>query len=174
MNKKESYVLSVSERPGCYRHISVPCSMTLEELSEVILDIFEFDNDHGHAFFMDNRAWSSGDSYYSKETAGDGMNIEESEFMETMLRDLGVPADVMKKMNRADRRSSDVTMGELGLEKGRKFLYIFDFGTEWTFNCRVLRVEDGENDEITVLRSKGDPPDQYGSDFEYEDEEYEE
>jgi hypothetical protein len=33
-------------------------------LHSAILDAFDFDDDHAHAFFMDNHIWSDNDSYY--------------------------------------------------------------------------------------------------------------
>jgi hypothetical protein len=63
--KTKSYVISVSLGTGCYRHIRISGKATLEELSDAILDAFDFDNDHLHAFFMNNRAWDDMDCYYA-------------------------------------------------------------------------------------------------------------
>ncbi|MBF6979115.1 hypothetical protein IU403_08155 [Aerococcaceae bacterium zg-BR22] len=51
----KSYLISVKLIPGCYRHLRVPLHATLEELSEAILDEFEF---------MNNRPWTNDDCYY--------------------------------------------------------------------------------------------------------------
>ena len=51
-----SFVISVSLEKGCYRHIQIAQEATLEELSSVILQAFAFEDDHMHAFFMDNEA----------------------------------------------------------------------------------------------------------------------
>lgn len=61
----KTYVISVSLGKGCYRHIKISGKATLEDLHSVILEAFEFDDDHAHAFFLDNSAWSD-DSYYSQ------------------------------------------------------------------------------------------------------------
>ena len=52
-----SRVISVRYGTGCYRHLRIPSSYTLEELAEAILEAFDFINDHAHAFFMDDRCW---------------------------------------------------------------------------------------------------------------------
>ena len=62
-----SYVISVSPYTGCYRHIRVCADITLEELHNIIQDVFKFDNDHLYAFFMDDRAWSHWDAYFSPD-----------------------------------------------------------------------------------------------------------
>lgn len=46
----KSYVVSVSLGTGCYRHIRIGEQETLDRLHEVILDAFDFDDDHAHAF----------------------------------------------------------------------------------------------------------------------------
>ena len=47
----KSYVVSVSLGTGCYRHIRIGDQETLDRLHELILDAFDFDDDHAHAFF---------------------------------------------------------------------------------------------------------------------------
>ena len=60
-------MISVSPYTGCYRHIRVCADITLEELHNIIQDVFKFDNDHLYAFFMDDRAWSHWDAYFSPD-----------------------------------------------------------------------------------------------------------
>lgn len=134
---ERAYVLSVSAGKGCYRHIRISGDMTLEQLNEVILEAFEFVNDHAHAFFMDNRAWSDTDSYY--------MAFEDEDDDK--------------------RHTCDITLDQLHLKPDTKFLYIFDFGDEWLFQCKVLRVLEELSDEPCVILSKGDPPVQYSGAF---------
>ncbi|MCR5141420.1 MAG: plasmid pRiA4b ORF-3 family protein [Ruminococcus sp.] len=127
---KKTYVISVSLMKGCYRHIQIASNKTLEELSQAILDAFDFCDDHLHAFFMDNKLWSDDDSYYAD--AEDGQ-----------------------------RDTSKYKIGQLGLEKDKKFVYLFDFGDEWDFSCKVLKVIDGVCEDTEVVRSVGEPPVQY-------------
>lgn len=131
--KSKSLVISVSVGTGCYRHIKISDQATLQELSDEILDAFEFFNDHLHEFFMDNRAWSDIDSY--------SMLMEDDE---------------------GGRYTCDYTLQDVGLKPGKKFLYIFDFGDEWRFPCRVLKALNESTEEPQVIRTMGKPPIQYG------------
>lgn len=140
---KESYVISVSVMPGCYRHIQISGSSTLLELHAAILDAFDFYDDHAHAFFMDNKLWSNRDSYFMEGTGEDD-----------------------------EITTKECKLYQLGLCKGSQFKYLFDFGDEWAFQCKVLRVLEEETDFPRIVRSKGQSPDQYGlwDDDDWEDE----
>lgn len=130
--KPQSYVISVSLGTGCYRHIQISGSSTLFQLHEAILDAFGFIDDHAHAFFLDNISWSEQDSYYAE-------GIESG-----------------------DRTTEKYRLNQVGLYKGQRFKYVFDFGEEWTFQCRVLRVTEGSTEPPAVIRCKGTAPEQYG------------
>ena len=124
-------LLSVSVATGCYRHIRISASASLFELHECILDAFDFFDDHLHVFFMNNSAWDDENGYYSPY-------IED---------------DV--------KLSTDYKLSDFGLKKDSKFLYIFDFGDDWRFSVKVLRVEDGKLKKPELVRAVGDPPPQY-------------
>ena len=126
-----SYVISVSLAKGCYRHIRIPASATLYQLHKAILAAFGFEDDHAHAFFMDNCYWSPFDPYFSMKMRGD-------EILTTKR-----------------------TLKKLNLHKGDKFKYVFDFGDEWRFQCKVLQELEEETDITAVIRAMGDAPEQY-------------
>lgn len=128
---EHSYTISVSLQSGCYRHIQVPGRYTLEELAWAILDAFEFDNDHAHAFFMDNKLWSRRNCYYMR-------GVEEGE-----------------------RTTDRYTLDDVGLYKDMPFKFVFDFGDEWVFQCKVMREEEKRTDRPIVIKSKGEAPEQY-------------
>ena len=136
-------MISVSPYTGCYRHIRVSADITLDELHNIIQDVFEFNNDHLYAFFMDNKAWSHWDAYFSPHEG-------------------------------EERSAADYRLRDLALYKGQKFLYLFDFGDEWRFECRILRAVTEDTNDYRILRSKGEAPEQYpdyfGDDDEYDDE----
>lgn len=143
---KGSYVISVSLGTGCYRHIKISVNDTLYDLSDAILDAFNFDNDHCHAFFMDNRAWSRENAYYSDE--------DEDDFFGFAFQNKKTDTAVLKNV----------------MSVKKKFLYIFDFGDDWRFSCNVLRLTEDECDEPQIIRSVGESPEQYP----YFDDEYDE
>lgn len=133
MKTEKSTVLSVSVGKGCYRHIKVSMDETLEDLADIILDAFDFDNDHAHAFFMDNKVWSEEDCYYVASV------------------------DIYEEY----RHTCDYKLYQLKLQKNDKFKFVFDFGDEWRFQCSVLRFIDEETVVPTIVRAVGEPPEQY-------------
>ena len=123
----KSYVISASLGTGCYRHIRIGEQETLDRLHGVILNAFDFDDDHAHAFFMDDRYWSDFCAYYSDD------------------------------MDEGCRMSYKMPLGRLGLEKGDKFKYLFDFGDEWRFQCRVMQELEEKTKYFRVIKAVGDP-----------------
>ena len=126
-----SYVISVSAGTGCYRHIQISKSATLYKLHKAIIDAFDFEDDHAHAFFMDNHYWSGNAAFFSMKMYGD------------------------------ERLTKSYKLEKLNLTKGDQFKYVFDFGDEWRFQCKVLRELDEQLDIPCVIRSVGDSPEQY-------------
>lgn len=127
----QSFVISVSLGSGCYRHIRISGNSTLFELHYTILEAFDFDDDHAHAFFMDNALWSDRDSYY------------------------------VRGMESPDRTTDAYTLNQAGLCKGKKFKYLFDFGDEWVFQCKVLQVLEEDTTQAKIVKRKGKAPEQY-------------
>ena len=126
-----SYVISVSAGTGCYRHIQISKSATLYKLHQAIIRAFDFDEDHAHAFFMDNHYWSEYRAFFSM------------------------------KMNGDEKLTKSCKLGKLNLSKGSQFKYLFDFGDEWRFQCKVLRELEDRVDIPCVIRSVGESPEQY-------------
>lgn len=133
-----SYVISVSLCTGCYRHIRISENAPLFMLHETILKAFDFDDDHLHAFFLDDHYWSHNRAYFSD------------------------------KEGYWSKKSKKYTLQKLGLKEGDKFKYLFDFGDEWRFQCRVLRRVDEETVIPCIVRSVGESPEQY-PDAEFDD-----
>ena len=140
----ESFVISVSLGTGCYRHIQISANATLFKLHQAILKAFEFDDDHLHAFFMDNKRWSDRDMY------------------------------VAFKSEPADRLTKKYSLQRAGLVKGKKFLYLFDFGDEWVFQCRVLRELEDKTATPVIIRSVGESPEQYPSCDDWDEDDWDE
>ena len=128
-----SFVISVSAGTGCYRHIQISKSETLYRLHKAIIQAFDFDDDHEHAFFMDNKCWSRNAPFFSC------------------------------KVGNANKLTKRTKLNELSLKKGDQFKYLFDFGDEWVFQCKVLREVDAPTDIPGIIRSVGESPEQYPS-----------
>jgi hypothetical protein len=61
------YVFKVSYGRNIWRRIKISKAHSLHYLHEAIQEAFEFDNDHGYAFFMDGRPWSP-NAYWDRST----------------------------------------------------------------------------------------------------------
>ena len=57
--------------------------------------------------------------------------------------------------------ADEIRLEQLGLEKGRQFKFLFDYGDEWRFQCKVLEALDEETTESAVVYRKGEAPEQY-------------
>jgi len=134
---EKSLVLSVSIARDCYRHIQISESATLYDLHETIQESFDFDNDHMHAFFMNNRAWDRSCEYICPDA---------------------------EELDGVRCFSSEVKLSKFNLIKGSKFLYIFDFGDNWRFQIKVLRVVDAPVKDPSVIKSVGEV-----SQYDYDD-----
>ncbi len=91
-----------------WRVIEILAHQTLEDLHLGIQRAFGWDNDHLYAFFMSGRAW-------------DRLTEIEGPFGEA-----------------EPPTADEVTLAELGLSPGQKFLYIFDFGDELRHDIEVI------------------------------------
>ena len=126
-----SYVISVSAGTGCYRHIQISKTATLHRLHKAIIAAFDFEDDHEHAFFMDNKYWSGYAAFFSSKMYGD------------------------------ERLTKSYKLERLNLSKGDPFKYVFDFGNEWRFQCKILRELEEQTDIPGVIRRVGESPEQY-------------
>jgi hypothetical protein len=124
---EKSLVLSISAGVGCYRHIQISEEMTLYKLHETMLDLFDFWDDHMHAFFMNNRAWDGAEEYICP----------------------GSDLDCARGF------SNKVKLSKFHLQRGDKFLYIFDFGDGWRFQIKVLRVVNEPTESPIILKNVG-------------------
>lgn len=103
-----------------------------------------------------------------------------SELMDKLIeesaKEAGIPVEEFRQMV-ADMEAIFNMIGEeeegrdvraavidgLGLKKGKKFLYLFDYGDEWRFEVRVAAINPKaeEGDYPRLVASKGDAPPQY-------------
>ena len=133
--KERSFVISVSAGSGCYRHLRISDQATLDELSDEILEAFDFINDHAHAFFMNNRPWTETDCYYAEFVD------EDNEY----------------------RHTCDYTLKKARLYVDQKFVYVFDFGDDWWHQINVLAIDDKapKGKYPKVIKRVGKSPPQY-------------
>ena len=65
----------------------------------------------------------------------------------------------------------EAVIGKLGLYRGKKILYLFDFGDSWEFLVQLVAIDENEKEikKPLITEVKGKAPSQYGNDEEYED-----
>ena len=56
---------------------------------------------------------------------------------------------------------NQIKLSQLRLSKGQAFKFLFDYGDEWRFQCKVLRVLDEDTPESIIVRAVGEAPEQY-------------
>ena len=134
-----SYIFSVAVAPEITRNIRISANATFADLSDAILKAFDFDNDHAHAFFMSGRCWDEDTAIYCDYIYSDGAS------------------------------SSEVQLRDLNMRRGKRFLYLFDFGDEWLFECRLKDKLAEHTAAPVVVASVGEAPEQYPPEDDWDD-----
>lgn len=57
--------------------------------------------------------------------------------------------------------ADEMKLVRLHLVKGQQFKFLFDYGDEWCFQCKVLQVLEEDTPEALIVRTKGKAPQQY-------------
>jgi len=116
-----------------YRTIEINSSISFEELAGVILEQFNFDNDHLYAFNFIDR--------FGKKT-----NI-----LHSSLDDDG------NNLWADDYYLKDLSLGEF-----ENFKFIYDFGDNWEFDILIENIDNSrEIESIKLVKSHGEAPEQY-------------
>lgn len=111
----------------------------LDALSNAILDMVEFDDDHLYGFYYQNRRGQTCEISHPFSAGGPF--------------DEGYPL------------SDETTLHDLELSEQQTFTYLFDFGDEWHFQLTVENIDDSHTmaeGEVKLLDVSGEPPLQYG------------
>lgn len=131
-------IIKVLLEPKCYRVIRISAEAMLEDLHLAIQRIFDFDNDHLYAFFLNGATNYKAGNVFSDPR---GM-VSEPEY----------PADAF-------------SLKEIGLYPGKELLYLFDFGDNWQFLLQVIAIEDtreiAAGHTFELIKTKGEAPEQY-------------
>jgi hypothetical protein len=140
-----TYTFIIKYGNGYEAVIAISGSINLYGLAEHIIDTVGFDFDHAFGFY-DNRK----DPYKSKELYTLFADMEDVE-------DDGEPG-----VNR--------TFIEEVFKKGKRMLFLFDYGDDWYFDITCTHAEPAETKRKVrkILSESGQPPIQY-PDFDEED-----
>lgn len=116
-----------------WRRIAIPSDYSLYDLSNIILESVNFDNDHLHEFSYKSRyGWT--------------VRVNHPYSNEPPFSD--------------DFEISDLS---LSLKPGQSMTYLFDFGDNWKFNVQLLDISPHKEEIVkpTILDSHGSSPLQY-------------
>ncbi len=137
-----------------WREIEIAANQTLEDLGQAIPAAFEFWDAHLWSFFMSGKAWDESTEYALQDTS-DSFS------------------------HRQSRLAKRVRIGGLDLpgKTGRKeFLFLFDYGDDWHFGVKLVRMADAVEPGATyprVVAQQGEAPPQYEDEEDDEEEEEE-
>ncbi len=129
------------EDDSIYRDIIIRHKQTFADLHSTILKSYEFDNKFEATFFRSNDNWLRG-------------------------REISV-----ERYEGRDYKAEPLIMAETALgteikDPNQKFIYVYDFTKQWTFNVELINVDKEEDKKIdypSIVRSEGIGPSQYGT-----------
>ena len=128
------------EDESIYRDIVIRHTQTFQDLHEMILKSYEFDNKHKATFFRSNDHWQHGRE----------ISLEKYE------KEYKAPPLIM----------AETSIGSEIKDPNQKFVYLYDFNKNWSFLVELINVSKEENPKIiypSVVRTEGIGPSQYGT-----------
>lgn len=190
--KVYTFQVTIPGLDNLYRVLELREDQTLLELHYAIQRAFKFDDDHLYSFFMSGKAWDRTTEYtvihdefrpgrmmdptpppplspeeldrrIKREAASSGMPEETVRAMVEMM-DAMAREEAEYARNLMERDVAKTQLKDLKLRKGKRFLYLFDYGDEWHFNVKVSEsAKPAEDDKRypRVVDKKGTPPPQY-------------
>jgi hypothetical protein len=130
----------LEEDDSVYRDVAIRHTQTFSQLHEIILKAFEFDKKHQATFYRSNDNWQRG-----KEITLEKYNKNYK--VEPLLMD-------------------STLIGTEIFDPNQKFIYVYDFVKNWSFQVELINVSKEENPKLTypaIVRTEGIGPSQYGT-----------
>jgi hypothetical protein len=128
------------EDDSIYRDVAIRHTQTFYDLHQAILKAFEFDSKHSATFYRSNDNWQRGREIslekYDKQYKADPL----------MMKDTSIGSEIR--------------------DPNQKFIYVYDFGKNWTFLVELINVSKEENPKLSypaTVRTEGIAPSQYGT-----------
>lgn len=142
------YVTLKGAKPKIYRKFNVPSNITLRHLSELIIELMGWSNEHLNQF-------RKGDNYYEPAYQRDGED------------------DFFTGWGRACHYDQEeYTISDVLSEKNKSIEWEYDFGDSWCHDVRLSSIGDYKENEPLVSFVKGErqcPPENCGGIWGYED-----
>jgi hypothetical protein len=148
--------VALSGRKGIWRRIAIRGSQTLDDLHEAIYCAFDRYDEHLYSFYFPKPGTKGRARLRDAEEYTRPFNAEENDFSDE-----------------PGHNAAKAKLADLGLKRGQKFLYLFDFGDSWWHDITVEKIDaPAEKGEYPcVLEKHGKSPPQYPD---YDDEDGEE
>ena len=133
-----TYTLKIQDGEGYEAIIAISGNINLHGLAEHIIDTIGFDLDHAFGFYDNLR------------------NPHKSSEAYTLFAD-------MEEADDDGSLSVNRTHIEEVFEKGKKMIFLFDYGDDWQFllTCKDVEPVTSKRKVRKVLSQKGTPPEQY-------------
>ena len=129
------------EDDSVYRDVAVKHTQTFQDLHTIILKAYEFDNKHQATFYRSNDHWQRGREITLQKYSDRSYKAEP-----LMMDATGIGTEIR--------------------DPNQKFVYVYDFTKNWTFNVELINVSKEENSKLSypaVVRTEGIGPSQYGT-----------
>ena len=124
------------------RTIEIEGTDSLYDLHMEIQIGFDWDNDHMFSFFMSNKIWDRQTEYSANP---DGEHIP-------------------SRFGDASKPAGETEIGDLALQKGSAFKYLFDYGDEIVHTINIIEIFENEDPDAIfpkLIQSIGEAPPQY-------------
>ena len=125
-----------------WREIEVAANQTLADLGEAIPLAFSFDDPHLWSFFLSGQAWDPASEYALDSQPDPFSGRRARAARRVQIRDVPLPGASGKK----------------------EFLFLFDFGDEWHFGVKLVRLSPTVEPGVRyprVVAQQGEAPPQY-------------
>lgn len=123
-----------------YRDIVIKHNQLFFDLHQAILTAYEFDSRHQSTFYRSNDSWMRGRAISLEKYIGVEYKADPLMMLETSI-------------------GSEIS------DPNQKFIYVYDFEKNWTFQIQLIGISKEENAKITypsISRKEGIGPSQYG------------
>jgi hypothetical protein len=123
-----------------YRDIAIKHNQSFFELHQALLAAYEFDSIHQATFYRSNDSWQRGRA----------ISLEKYDNVEYKVD----PLDMFETNIGTEIRDTE-----------QKFIYVYDFQKNWSFQIQLIGVSKEENAKLTyptITRKEGIGPSQYG------------
>ncbi|MEJ7736721.1 MAG: hypothetical protein WKF97_04770 [Chitinophagaceae bacterium] len=130
----------LEEDDSVYRDVAIRHTQHFLQLHQAILKAYEFDNKHQATFYRSNDTWQRGKEI-TLEKYNKGYKVEPLLMEKTLI-------------------------GAEIFDPNQKFIYVYDFVKNWSFQVELINVTKEENPRLdypAVIRTEGIGPSQYGT-----------